>query len=92
MLAAGSAALALAACHSSPPGDNIETNIIVNDAELNGLVENVAEPASEPANVTPAPAPAGAEFGNAEETMDDAEAVGMTSRVPRGEETSQPAQ
>ncbi|MCW3838422.1 hypothetical protein ACFQ1E_20190 [Sphingomonas canadensis] len=86
MLAIGSAALALAACGGKPEESNVETNLIVNEEVVNEVAENVVEPAPVVQNVARAPAPRGAEFGNTtSETIDDAEAVGMTSRVDRGE-------
>lgn len=93
-LAFGIGALALTAgCHgSSPeqaPADNgsnfVETSNVLTEA-------NVLEPATPApiANVTtPAPVATSStnEFGTPEQTQEDAEATGMTSKLPQDEET-----
>lgn len=94
----GIAALAMTAgCKSSTPepvpadnGSNfVETSNVLTET-------NVLEPVT-PAPVvnvtTPAPAATSStnEFGSAEQTQEDAEATGMTSKLPQDEET-QPAE
>lgn len=97
-LALGIAALAMTAgCKSSTPeqapADN-GSNFVETSSALNET--NAIEPAA-PAPVvnvtTPAPAATSStsEFGSAEQTQEDAEATGMTSKLPQDEET-QPAE
>lgn len=93
-IAAGLAALAMtAACSGADEPAPVETNVI-NLAEPENVVENatLVDP-TPPANVTAAPADPGADFTVDEQTQDDADATGMTARVPRGEDNgTQPAE
>ncbi len=92
LAAAGSAALALAACHSST--ENVETNVSnldVNVIETNLAPENLATPAPVTNVTTAAPAAPGNDFDTAR-TQDDADATGMTARLPRDDNSSTPAQ
>lgn len=85
-LAAASAAFALSACSGGGETNEgtIETNV-TNIAEPVAVeVENVVvEPAPVVTNSAPVPAARGEDFTDTEQTKDDADATGMTSRVDR---------
>jgi hypothetical protein len=91
-LAVGLAGLVLVAgCRSSEP-EAVEDNAAnfvetANVLEVNEVL-TVEEPAT---NAVPAPSNPGADFTNDAQTMDDADATGMTSKLPQDEET-QPAE
>lgn len=82
------AAAALAAC-SGGSGEPLPANDSVNAMELPEElpVENMVEPEPTPTpSATPAPV-AEAALPDAEQIQDDAESVGMTARVQRGDST-----
>lgn len=86
ILAAGSAALALSACSGGGETNEapIETNVVnVEETVTNVVVENVVVETPVVTNVTPVPAARGEDFTDTEQTKDDADATGMTSRVDR---------
>jgi len=95
ILAAGSLALALAAC-GGPKTDEapVETNVMNVEEQDNAILANagVEVPAPE-TNVATVPAPKGADFADGAQTQDDADAAGMTARVSRdGDNETAPAQ
>ncbi|MCP1469396.1 type IV secretory pathway VirB10-like protein [Sphingobium sp. OAS761] len=92
-LIALSGALALSACGKSPEEDAHAVNNMVEPPVENVIVQEPdALPPPEPANnavATPvAPPPSVSEQ---QQILDDAEASGMTSRLPAGDEGSRPA-
>lgn len=93
LLAAGSLALALAACGPKPEEAPIETNVANLEVTVdNGVIGNEITPTATPAaNVTAAPAAPGADFSNGTQTLDDADATGMTARVSRDDEGNETA-
>ena len=94
LFTASSLALMLAACGGGGGETNtapVETNVEGMGTMDNGM-ENMAMPEPTPsATVTPVPAPEPKAFDETV-TEDDAAATGMTSRVDRGGNESQPAQ
>lgn len=88
------AATALAACSGGsdapPPPPNETDNVVVLDETPPQNVVEV-EPSPTP---TPSPTPVAEELPQDEQVQEDAEAVGMTARLPRpdAEETAQPAE
>jgi hypothetical protein len=95
ILAAGSLALALAAC-SGPKTDEapVETNVMNFAEPENAMIANEIAPTPAPAsNVAAAPAARGADFEDGAQTQDDADATGMTARVSRdGDNETAPTQ
>jgi hypothetical protein len=86
ILAAGSAALALSACSGGGETNEtpIETNVAnVEEPVTNVVIENVVEEAPVVTNTAPVPAARGEDFTDTEQTKEDADATGMTSRVDR---------
>lgn len=85
-------ALALAACGKKEEEDRSVPNNMVEPPIENVVVEEPEAPLPEPQNnavaTPPAPPPAVSEQ---QQILDDAEATGMTSRLPEGGEQSQPA-
>ncbi|MES2175207.1 MAG: hypothetical protein V4523_14840 [Pseudomonadota bacterium] len=91
-LAALAGALLLSACGKKEEDDTSVTNNLVEPPVENVIVEEPEAPLPEPQNnavATPAaPPPSVSEL---QQIQDDAEATGMTSRLPEGGEQSQPA-
>lgn len=87
MLAIGVAGLALTAgCHSSAPDETVVNNSSTFVETVNAMTEaNIVEPAPTPvANVTHAVSnTTTSEFSSEEQTQDDADATGMTARLPQ---------
>ena len=84
-----SAALGLSACNRTPDrpselvDDNMTTEVPIDDAApLNSA--DAAPPATEPLNVTNTAAPLPA-FTDSQQMRDDADATGLTSRLPSEE-------
>ncbi len=79
------AATALAACSGDPeqpaePMNEAENIVVIDETPSENIVE--PEPLSTP-TPTPTPTPATDAVQTEEQVMDDADAVGMTARVPR---------
>ena len=94
-LAAGSLALAIAACSGPKTEDSpVETNVMNVEEQDNAILANVGIEVPVPAtNVTATPAPKGADFEDETQTRDDADATGMTARVSRdGDNETAPTQ
>lgn len=84
-------AVLVAGCRSEP--EPVIENTTVNIVEtVNAMETNAALPVDEPVtNVAPPPANPGSDLTTDAQTMDDADATGMTSKLPSDEET-QPAE
>ncbi|MDF7777654.1 hypothetical protein P1X14_20535 [Sphingomonas sp. AOB5] len=84
-LAAASAVLALTACSGGGETNEgtIETNVTNVAEPVNTVVENVVIETPVVTNAAPVPAARGEDFTDTEQTKDDADATGMTSRVDR---------
>ncbi|MES2442362.1 MAG: hypothetical protein V4574_05995 [Pseudomonadota bacterium] len=91
--AAGSLALALAACGGPKPEEApVETNVANLAEPGNGAFGNEVTPTPSPeANVSQGPAARGADFADGAQTQDDADATGMTARVSRDDEGNETA-
>lgn len=88
-------ALALAGCDSSDPAANaVEENVVeapiveepVNIPVINEIEE---EPAANTVETVPPPAPAPV-ISDEQQTLDDADAIGLTSRIPEGDSGETP--
>lgn len=96
-LAALFAATTLAACSGGsdapPPPPNETENVVIVDETPTENVATVAEPEVTP-TPTPSPTPLAEDLPDDQQVQEDADAVGMTSRLPRTEETpaAQPAE
>lgn len=91
-------AIALAACHNKPDetpvGETNVTNMMVEPGNLMNVVTE-APPATRIDNTTTTAAPPSATLTADEQTTEDADATGMTSRVNRdegGNSAGQPVQ
>ena len=85
VLAAGLVGLALVAgCRNSTPEtpiENTEVNLLdTADAMINNAAEAIPAPVS---NVAASPSNPGADFTTDSQTFDDADATGMTARLPQ---------
>jgi hypothetical protein len=94
LIAAGLSALTLtAACHSSAPEGPVE-NTEVNLAEpVNEVIEtNIVDTTATPVvtNATPAAPKTADDLSTDAQTLDDADATGMTAKLPE-DNTTQPA-
>ncbi|MFB0874724.1 MULTISPECIES: hypothetical protein [unclassified Sphingobium] len=90
-LAALAGTLILAACGKKPEEPEATNNLVEPPVE-NVVVEEPDAPLPEPQNnavATPAAPPPS--VSEQQQILDDAEATGMTSRLPEGGEQSQPA-
>ncbi|RJF93369.1 hypothetical protein [Sphingomonas cavernae] len=77
------AALALAGCGRSEPEEQPLDNVVVeSEAPVNDIAPvNIVAPPPEVANATPPAAPP-PEFTDDEQMLDDADATGLTARLP----------
>lgn len=94
VFALGVASLAaLAGCHSSAPEETVANNMTDAVEVANTVVpENVVAPTEAPAtNAAAVPSNPGADFATDSHTYDDADATGMTARIPQ-DNGSEPAQ
>ena len=93
VLAASIASLALTGCHSSAPEEAVANNMTNFVETANAMTpENLVAPTEAPVtNATAAPANPGADFTTDSHTYDDADATGMTARLPE-DNGSEPAQ
>jgi hypothetical protein len=97
LVIAGVAALALSACQGRAPENALDEGNIVEE-NLTAPIENVAMP--EPVNATNAVEPPAAPpptFSQDEQMRDDADATGLTSRLPdeapgQGDNETRPAE
>lgn len=94
LIAAGLSTLSLvAACHSAPTDNQVESTEVNIAPEANVIDTNITEP-TVTTPVTNAAPPAATtsknDFGSAEQTQQDADATGMTSKLP-GDNEAQPA-
>ncbi len=81
-------ALALSGCGRSEPEEQpIDNEAIETSApEAAAPIENLAMPPANVANAAePAPAAPPPEFSDQEQMLDDADATGLTARLPQGE-------
>ncbi|WOK36540.1 hypothetical protein [Sphingomonas sp. C3-2] len=79
--------LVLSACNSKPeeaPVENETLNITVDEPVVNEVV-NIVEPEKPVVNETPPAAPP-PEVSEEEQMLDDADATGLTSRLPRSDD------
>ena len=91
-LIALSGALALAACGKKEEDAPAPVNNLVEPPVENVIVEEPEAPAPEPQNVAePAPVAPPPSISEEQQILDDAEASGMTSRLPRDGEPGMPA-
>lgn len=95
-LAALLAAATLAACSGGsdappPPPNETENVVIVDETPTENIA--VVEPEASP-TPTPTPTPVAETLPDEQQVQEDADAVGMTSRLPKpdGEPTPQPAE
>lgn len=87
------AGLALAACSGGKPDETANETIVANIGEPENFAnvtidEPVATPA--PTNVTADTAPTAPDLAPDEQTQDDADATGMTSKVDRNSSAGEP--
>jgi hypothetical protein len=92
-------ALALAACSGSNETNQVSvdtnvTNVVETPVETAPVETNVVEATTPVVNAAPIPEPARDTVSEAQQTAEDADATGLTSRVDRGttDESGQPAQ
>lgn len=92
-------ALALAACSGSNETNQVSvdtnvTNVVETPVETTPVETNVVEATAPIVNAAPIPEPARDTVSDAQQTAEDADATGLTSRVDRGttDESGQPAQ
>jgi PBP1b-binding outer membrane lipoprotein LpoB len=81
-------AFALAGCSGSDESEASTTNVEFNSFEVANDIAPIEEPAAavNAAEIAPAPAPAMEAIPEEARVQEDADAVGMTARVNRGEE------
>ncbi|ETI59028.1 hypothetical protein C100_21935 [Sphingobium sp. C100] len=85
-------ALVLSACGKKEEDAPAATNNLVEPPVENIIVEEPEAPMPEPQNaVEPTPVAPPPSVSEQQQILDDAEASGMTVRLPRGDEESQPA-
>lgn len=84
---------ALAACSRNEPVDDVETGNLGDYEMINeALPEPLNAPAATPANAVVAePEPAPDPLAEQEQIQEDADATGMTARLPSDEEETAPA-
>ncbi|HWU94410.1 MAG TPA: hypothetical protein VN029_02360 [Sphingomonas sp.] len=87
------AGLALAACSGSKPDETANETIVANIGEPENFSNvTIDEPVATPAatNVTADTTPPVADLAPDEQTQDDADATGMTSKVDRNSSAGEP--
>lgn len=91
-IAAGIAGLALlAACSTSAPDNSADSGMNDFIETSNALDLNAVAPTPEPTvSPTPAPVPHGNDLQQTEQTFDDADAVGMTAKLPAPDASGTP--